>query len=73
MRAGEVLGIGGVAGNGQDELLLALSGEMRTAAGMVRLKGEPIGPARPDGAAAAGPALRAGGTDGPCQRPGHDA
>ncbi len=27
LRAGEVLGIGGVAGNGQDELLLALSGD----------------------------------------------
>ncbi|HVG47553.1 MAG TPA: ABC transporter ATP-binding protein [Rubellimicrobium sp.] len=44
---GEVLGIGGVAGNGQDELLLALSGEMRVSPGMVRLKGEPIGRARP--------------------------
>jgi simple sugar transport system ATP-binding protein len=44
---GEVLGIGGVAGNGQDELLLALSGEMRVTPGMVRLKGEPIGRARP--------------------------
>ncbi|EYD74814.1 Sugar ABC transporter, ATP-binding protein [Rubellimicrobium mesophilum DSM 19309] len=44
---GEVLGIGGVAGNGQDELLLALSGEMRVAPGMVRLKGEPIGRCRP--------------------------
>jgi len=29
VRAGEVLGIGGVAGNGQDELLAALSGEVR--------------------------------------------
>jgi general nucleoside transport system ATP-binding protein len=44
---GEVLGIGGVAGNGQDELLLALSGEMRVAPGMVRFKGEPIGRCRP--------------------------
>ncbi len=34
---GEVLGIGGVAGNGQDELLLALSGEMRTAPGTITL------------------------------------
>jgi general nucleoside transport system ATP-binding protein len=40
---GEVLGIGGVAGNGQDELLAALSGEIRTAPGAVRLKGEPVG------------------------------
>ncbi|MEM9394362.1 MAG: ABC transporter ATP-binding protein [Pseudomonadota bacterium] len=31
VRAGEVLGIGGVAGNGQDELLSALSGERKSA------------------------------------------
>jgi ABC-type uncharacterized transport system ATPase subunit len=31
VRAGEVLGIGGVAGNGQDELLAALSGEAAVA------------------------------------------
>jgi len=40
---GEVVGIGGVAGNGQDELLLALSGEMRVRAGMIRLDGRDIG------------------------------
>jgi simple sugar transport system ATP-binding protein len=40
---GEVLGIGGVAGNGQDELLAALSGEARAAPGAVRLKGEAVG------------------------------
>ena len=43
VRAGEVLGIGGVAGNGQDELLAALSGERRTAADAVRLGGDPVG------------------------------
>jgi simple sugar transport system ATP-binding protein len=43
VRAGEVLGVGGVAGNGQDELLAALSGERRTARGAVRLAGEPVG------------------------------
>ncbi|MBV7377867.1 ABC transporter ATP-binding protein [Maritimibacter dapengensis] len=43
LRAGEVLGIAGVAGNGQDELLAALSGERRTAADAVRLKGDGIG------------------------------
>jgi len=42
LRAGEVLGIGGVAGNGQDELLAALSGEALCKADAVRLKGEPI-------------------------------
>ncbi|MBP1805762.1 ABC transporter ATP-binding protein [Rubellimicrobium aerolatum] len=51
---GEVLGIGGVAGNGQDELLLALSGEMRTAPGMVRLKGELVGSLRPSARRARG-------------------
>lgn len=43
LRAGEILGIGGVAGNGQDELLAALSGERPVAAGMLRLKDEDIG------------------------------
>ncbi|SDE36134.1 ABC transporter ATP-binding protein [Limimaricola pyoseonensis] len=43
LRAGEVLGIGGVAGNGQDELAMALSGEMATAPGMIRFKGREIG------------------------------
>ncbi len=41
--AGEVLGIGGVAGNGQDELLAALSGEELSAPGAVVLKGSPVG------------------------------
>ncbi len=44
---GEVLGIGGVAGNGQDELLGVLSGEVLTAADAVRLNGEPIGNKNP--------------------------
>lgn len=43
VRAGEVLGIGGVAGNGQDELLAALSGELRVQADMVVVKGKPMG------------------------------
>ena len=33
LRAGEILGVAGVAGNGQDELLAALSGETRAAQG----------------------------------------
>ncbi|PID35709.1 MAG: ABC transporter [Rhodobacterales bacterium] len=48
LRAGEILGIGGVAGNGQDELIAALSGERRAKPGAVRLKGEKIGTRRPD-------------------------
>ncbi len=43
VRKGEVLGIGGVAGNGQDELLSVLSGEVRVAAEAVKLDGSPIG------------------------------
>ena len=43
VRAGEILGIGGVAGNGQDELLAALSGELRAPREAVRFKGEPVG------------------------------
>ncbi len=40
---GEVLGIAGVAGNGQDELLLALSGEIRSAPAAVRIGGQDAG------------------------------
>ena len=54
VRKGEVLGIGGVAGNGQDELLAALSGERRTAAEAVRLHGRPVGALRPPERRAAG-------------------
>ncbi len=43
LRAGEILGIGGVAGNGQDELLSVLSGERTIAKGMVSFKGKDIG------------------------------
>tara|TARA_R110002074_G_scaffold9848_7_gene38379 strand:- start:1545 stop:3065 length:1521 start_codon:yes stop_codon:yes gene_type:complete len=42
VRRGEVLGIGGVAGNGQDELLAALSGEMLTAPGMINFQGKDV-------------------------------
>lgn len=47
LHAGEVLGIGGVAGNGQDELLAALSGERPVPRGMVRFKDTDIGPMGP--------------------------
>ncbi len=43
VRRGEVLGIAGVAGNGQDELLLALSGELKSAPDMVQSFGVPLG------------------------------
>jgi general nucleoside transport system ATP-binding protein len=43
VRKGEVLGIGGVAGNGQDELLGVLSGETLTQADAVKMDGQPVG------------------------------
>ncbi len=39
VHAGEVLGIGGVAGNGQDELLACLSGEVTTPLGTMTMDG----------------------------------
>ncbi|MGR3364554.1 MAG: ABC transporter ATP-binding protein, partial [Maritimibacter harenae] len=54
LRAGEVLGIAGVAGNGQDELLAALSGKRTTAPGTITLKGQPIGRLGPNARRAAG-------------------
>ena len=54
LRAGEVLGIGGVAGNGQDELLMALSGERVSAPGMIALKGADMGRAGPNARRLAG-------------------
>ncbi|WP_406735626.1 ABC transporter ATP-binding protein [Thioclava sp. GXIMD4215] len=42
LRAGEVLGIGGVAGNGQEELLATLAGERPSAAGSVVLAGRDV-------------------------------
>lgn len=48
LRAGEVLGIGGVAGNGQDELLAALSGERPVAGGMILHHGADIGALGPN-------------------------
>ena len=54
LHAGEVLGIGGVAGNGQDELVAALSGEMRTHADMIQLEGQGIGADGPNARRALG-------------------
>lgn len=42
LRAGEILGIGGVAGNGQEEFLAALSGETRSISGSIILEGTDI-------------------------------
>ena len=43
VRAGEIVGIAGVAGNGQAELLAAISGERTAPADMVMLDGAPCG------------------------------
>jgi general nucleoside transport system ATP-binding protein len=43
VRAGEILGIAGVAGNGQDELFAVLSGERPSLAGSVLIDGRPVG------------------------------
>lgn len=44
VRAGEIVGIAGVAGNGQNELMAALSGELRSAVNRaVRIEGHPVG------------------------------
>jgi len=48
VRSGEVLGLGGVAGNGQDELLGALSGELLTTPETIVLEGQPVGTMGPN-------------------------
>ncbi|WP_425073819.1 ABC transporter ATP-binding protein [Sagittula sp. S175] len=67
VQAGEVLGLGGVAGNGQDELLDALSGERSAPTGTIHLKGQDV--------SQFGPAHRRaeGLLSGPEERLGHAA
>ncbi len=50
IRAGEIVGIAGVSGNGQSELLEAIAG-MRPAAGAMTVCGTPVDLAQPDSAA----------------------
>ena len=47
VRAGEILGIAGVAGNGQDELVESLTGLRRPTAGQVTLAGQDVTGHRP--------------------------
>ncbi len=54
VRQGEVLGIGGVAGNGQDDLLAALSGEALVAPEVVRLGDVAVGGMGPNARRALG-------------------
>lgn len=67
LQQGEVLGIGGVAGNGQDELLSALSGEIRSTADAIKLNGQPIGHLGPN------PRRKLGLLAAPEERLGHAA
>ncbi len=67
VRAGEILGIGGVAGNGQDELLDALSGEVASLPETVRVKGQPVGALGPN------PRRKLGMLAAPEERLGHAA
>ena len=54
LHVGEVLGIAGVAGNGQDELMLALSGELRTAPETIMIGTTKLGQFGPNKRRAAG-------------------
>ena len=46
VHGGEIVGIAGISGNGQSELLSMLSGELASGAAMVRLDGESVGDLR---------------------------
>ncbi|MBB4040517.1 simple sugar transport system ATP-binding protein [Microvirga flocculans] len=48
VRAGEIVGIAGVAGNGQSELLEAIAGMRQPVLGQIRLEGKTIPPAEHD-------------------------
>lgn len=48
LRRGEILGIGGVAGNGQDELLAALSGETKVSTDAIQFEDREIGQLGPN-------------------------
>ena len=47
VRSGEILGIAGVSGNGQKELMTALSGERLSGGTMIKLMGQPVGHLNP--------------------------
>ena len=65
VRAGEIVGIAGVAGNGQSELFAAISGEGgRLTAGTIDIAGQDVTPRRHQRAAAGWRGLRAGSTAG---------
>jgi len=57
LRAGEVLGIAGLAGSGRSELLRLIAGASRRHAGTIQLDGEPFAPSSVGHAQSAGVAL----------------
>lgn len=70
VRCGEIVGIAGVAGNGQDELLALLSGEKRLAhrdRNIIRFSAKPVAHLRPDARRKLGLAFV------PAERLGHGA
>jgi simple sugar transport system ATP-binding protein len=70
VREGEIVGIAGVAGNGQDELLALLAGEeclSRTEGDCIRIQGRPVAHLPPDAR------RRLGQTFVPAERLGHGA
>ncbi len=67
LRAGEIFGIGGVAGNGQEELLAALSGERVSVPGTVVMAGHDLSALGPEAR------RRAGLLSAPEDRLGHAA
>ncbi len=48
VRRGEILGVAGIAGNGQEELMAALSGEAPASSGEILMGGDDLGRASPD-------------------------
>jgi ribose transport system ATP-binding protein len=54
---GEIVGLGGLDGQGQKELLLALFGVLRNLKGEMRVEGSPFRPRSPRAAKGAGPTL----------------
>lgn len=64
---GEIVAIAGIAGNGQDELMAALSGENPVQAGMVTIDNQPVGDKNPAARRALGAAFV------PEERIGHGA
>jgi ribose transport system ATP-binding protein len=60
VRAGEIVGLAGLAGSGARELLLAVCGVVPTMTGEISVAGAPLPPRRPERAVRAGVAFVAG-------------